>query len=103
GAFEQPPVADDARPDYLQQSSPEFAVWRGSQQLRIGDYCERLMECANEILAGTEICACLSTSCRVYLREQRCRNLNNRDSAHVHRGKKTGEVANNPSTESNHN
>ena len=60
------------------------------------------MKRAGKVFARRQIYSGLSTHGRIDLREQSRRDLNQRNAAQVNRGRKSGEVAHDASTERNH-
>ena len=60
-----------------------------------------MMEAADQVLAGAEVDACLAADGGVYLRQQRCRHLDEIDAAHVDGCEKAGHIADDAAAEGN--
>ena len=88
--------------DDLGQSGRQFTRWQGMQGGCIGDHGLRLIERADHVLAEGMIDTGLAAHRRVDLRQQRGRDLHERDAAHVGCCSEAGQIADDATTECDH-
>lgn len=92
-------VVDDAGLDGLLEAGAEFGGGQGAEKVGVGEDGERMVEAADEILAGGEVGAGFAAEGGVDLGEEGGRDLNVGDAAHVDGGEESGEVADDAATE----
>ena len=92
-------VVDDAGFDGLLQAGAELRRRKGAEEVGVGEDGLRMVEAADEVFAGDEVDAGLAADRGVDLREERGRNLDVADAAHVDGGEEAGDVADDAATE----
>ena len=79
-----------------------FALGQGIERGGIDQHRQRLMEAADQVLAGDQVDAGLAADGGVHLRQQRGRNLQHRNAAHEDRGQKSGHIVDDAAAECDH-
>ena len=93
-------IADDASFDGLEKAGAQLAVGEGLQDVDIGEDGSGVVEAADEVFACGEVDAGFAADGGVDLGEERGRNLDVVDAAHVDSGEEPSKVANNAAAES---
>src|SRR6266702_623856 len=97
--LEKANIVDDAIFNHFGQTSPEFSIRQSLQGVQVANYELRLMKCAHEILARFEIHPHLAANGTIHLGQQRCRDLDEGNSAQVCGRDETRKIAYDASAE----
>ena len=97
--LEEPRARRHAVLHHLVEPRAEFAPRQRAQHGRIDDHAVRLIERSDQILAERMVDADLAADGAVHLREQRRRDVHERDAAQVGRGREPGHVADDAAAE----
>ncbi len=73
--------------------------WQSLERVEVAQNQLRLIKSADEIFAGLQIDADLAADGAVHQREQRCRRLNEGNSAQISRRDEAGQIADDPAAE----
>src|SRR5579864_6646333 len=86
-------VVDDAVLDNLSQPGPVFSFRKRFERVQVAQDKPGLVKGAYKILAGLEVNSDFAADRTVHLCQERCRDLNKRDSAKVSCRNETGEIS----------
>ena len=98
-ALEKRGVVNDAVFDDLGEAGAKLAPGQAGQRIQIAQHQARLVEGADEVLAGLQVHAHLAADGAVHLRQQRRGHLHERDAAQIGSGHEARQVAHHAAAE----